>query len=476
MTPDRIDCDTPEDLGIAELVHAFRDKRLSPVDVVNAQLARIRARNPVINAFVHLDEAGALRSARAAEARWQRGEPLGALDGVTFTAKDNLPVKGYPSRRGSLTTSTAPMTENSPIVARCLESGAVFLGLTTLPEFAMGPITISPLTGVTRNPWNPAKQAGGSSGGAAAAVSAGFCTFAVGSDAGGSIRIPAALTGVVGYKPSGGRVPLYPPSVAGALSCNGPITHSVRDAARVLAIATRPDARDPLALPADNVDYEQLLEGGIRGWRIAMSLTLGYAQQVDLELCDAVRRAGEVLRGLGAVVEERDPPVEDPTDSYVTLLRGTVRYSLRNLTPAQRAQVSASARDILEGPDISLADYLRIQEQCQSLARRMHAFHQDYDLLITPTVAAPAFAAERYYPEAFEKFANRRAWTPFTALFNLTQQPAISVPAGLTGEGLPVALHIVGPRAADAKVLRAAHAYEAVAGYSQLRAPKAGLY
>lgn len=452
-------------LSAAELVRLFANKALSPVELLDAHVARIHEHNGTVNAFAHLAESTARQAARASEERWRKGEARGPLDGLTFTAKDNLPVAGFPSRRGSRTTSDAPMKETAPIVARCLEEGAVFLGTTTLPEFAMGPITISPLTGITRNPWDTTRQPGGSSGGAAAAVAARFCTFSVASDAGGSIRIPAALTGTVGFKATGGRVPMYPPSVAGVLSCNGPISTSVRDAAVVLNAATKPDARDAMALPGDGMDYAAACREPVAGKRAALSVTLGYAKKVHPEIAAAVRRAADVFAGLGVHVEERDPQVEDPIEAYLTLLRGAVRYSLRNLTPEQRALLSDSAREVVEGPDVTLGEYLGAVEKCQALGRRMSAFHERYDFLLTPTVAAPAFAAERTYPADYEDFPNRRAWTPFTSLFNLTQQPAISVPAGLTNDGLPIGLHIVGPRGADALVLRAAAAYERAAGF-----------
>ncbi len=451
----------PQYASIPDLIAAFRAKKLSPVELLQAHLARIHEHNPAVNAFAFVDEVHALDSARASEERWRRAAPCGPLDGVTFTAKDNLPVAGWPSRRGSLTTSDAPMKETAPIVARCMEAGAVLIGTTTMPEFAMGPVTLNALTGVTCNPWDTGTQAGGSSGGAAAAVAAGFCTFSVASDAGGSIRIPASLCGVAGFKPSAGRVPIFPPSVAGGLSCNGPMALRVPDAALVLNVAARPDPRDPAALPPDGVDYVAASRGGIQGWRIALSMTLGFARKVHPEIVAAVRRAGDTLAALGAVVEERDPEVEDPIDAYLALMRGAVRYSLRALTAAQRELLTPGARDILEGPEVTLADYLGAQERCLSLARRMQAFHARYDLLVTPTTAWPAFAAERSYPPEFEKFPNRRAWVPFASLFNLTGQPAISVPAGLTAQALPIGLHLVGPRGADAKVLRAAAAYEA---------------
>jgi aspartyl-tRNA(Asn)/glutamyl-tRNA(Gln) amidotransferase subunit A len=461
----------PADLTATEALRAFERRALSPVELLDDQLRRIEAGNGAINAFTLLDAEGARREAKASEARWMRGAPQGFLDGITFTAKDNLMVAGYPWRRGSLATPRAPVGESSPIVARCREAGAVFVGLTAMPEFGLGPVTISPLSGITRNPWDTRMQAGGSSGGSAAAVAAGFCTLSVATDAGGSIRIPAALSGAVGFKPSGGRVPVYPASSAGALSCHGPITRSVSDAALLLTPACRSDERDPFALPADGTDYVSALEGGIRGARIAFSQTLGYAPKVHPEVARLARDAAAVLAELGANVEERDPGVEDPIEVYVTLLQAGYQHSLRHLDAARRELLSPALREILDGPQVALADYLRALEFCQALARRLHAFHRNYDLLVTPTVAVPAFPAERSYPEEFEEFRNRRAWTPFTSPFNLTQQPAISVPAGLTSAGLPVGLHIVGPRAADAKVLRAAAAYEGARAPSKRPVP-----
>jgi aspartyl-tRNA(Asn)/glutamyl-tRNA(Gln) amidotransferase subunit A len=450
-----------------QLLEDFRKKDLSPVEVLKAQLARIRQHNDSVNAFTLLDEEAAMRAARESEARWQRGAPRGTLDGISITVKDNLMVAGYPFRRGSRATPDTPAKESAPIVARCQEAGAVLVGLTAMPEFGMGPVTISPLTGVTRNPWDPSTQAGGSSGGGAAAVAAGFCTLSLASDAGGSIRIPAALTGVVGLKPSGGRVPMYPASSAGALSCNGPIARSVPDTALVLNHASRPDPRDPGALPPEATDYVAAAVGGVKGWKIAVSLTLGYARKLHPELATALRRAAEGFAALGALVEEKDPGIDDPIEAYLVLLQAGFRYAMRNLTAEQKRHLAPAQQAILDGPEVSLNEYLAAQEHCLLLARRLHAFHSDYNLLITPTVAWPAFPAERTYPAEFEPFANRRAWVPFTSLFNLTQQPAITIPVGLTAAGLPAGVHIVGPRGAEAKVLRAAAAFEAAFPFTQ---------
>lgn len=455
-------------LSVSALSDLFKRGAVSPVDAVDACLTRIEAHNERINAFTLVDDAGARRAAAESAARWRSGTARGPLDGVPFTVKDNLMVAGYPFRRGSAVTPQTAVSEDAPFVARCREAGAVFVGLTTMPEFGVGPVTISPLTGVTRNPWDTTKQSGGSSGGAAAGLAAGFCNFAVGSDAGGSIRIPAALTGVVGLKPSAGRVPTYPASAAGTLTCNGPLTHTVADAGLLLGYADKPDARDGMAGLADGSTYSAAADGKLAGMRIAASETLGYAPLVDAEIATAFRQAIKTFESAGAEVTTGQPVIEDPIATYLTLFHAGFQYSLRKLAkePANREKFSATIREVLfDAAPVSLTDYLQALEQCQTLARRFHQLHADYDVLITPTVAAPAFTAERTYPETYEAFPNRRAWTPFTAIFNLTGQPAISVPVGLTSKGLPIGLQIVGPRGGEAAILKAAAAFERLNGF-----------
>jgi len=453
-------------LSLTQLAHAFERKEISPVEALESQLARIAALNERINAFTILDEDRARAAARASEARWLRGAPLGPLDGAPFTAKDNLMVAGLPHRRGSRAMPADPVADTAPAVLRCQEGGAVLLGLTTMPELGAGPVTISPLTGATTNPWDTTKQAGGSSGGGAASVSAGFCPFALGSDAGGSLRIPAALTGVVGFKATGGLVPMYPPNVAGGLSCVGPLARNVRDTATVLDVIARPDPRDAMSLPWRPDSLGADLERGLRGKRVALSLTLGYAPKVDAGIAQAFRQMGKRLTELGAIVEEADPDIDNPIDDYLVLLQAGYRYALQHMPAERRALLSPVMAGILEdGAGLALEDYMGAQARCQDLARRLHAFHQRFDLLLTPTVAAPAFDANLSYPKEFEEFPNRRAWTPYTSLFNLTQQPAISIPMGLTAAGLPMGLHIAAPRGHDAEVLQAAHALETVLGF-----------
>ena len=445
-----------EKLPINELVRAYRSRALSPVEVVREHLHRIEEFGAPINAFVYVESELALEAARESESRYKKGEAIGPLDGVSFSAKDTFSITGRPSRRGSKATPTTPATITSPAVARCLEAGAIFVGATTMPEFGVGPLTISPLTGVTTNPWDNSRHAGGSSGGAAAAVAAGFNTFSFGTDAGGSNRIPAALTGTVGFKPSGGRVPSFPVTGAGSLSCPGPIASNVADIATIMHVVARYDARDINALPPDDVDYEAELSGDMNGLRFAYSATLGFAKLVDPEIADRARSVALWLADAGFQVDEADPELEDPVSWYVSLLHAGNQFALRKLTDSQKLVLSPQIRAIVDAPPIAIESYFEAQQRSNALALAMNKFHERYDFLITPAVAAPAFSIERVCPPEFDQFTNKRSWTPFVSAFNLTKQPAISIPIGLTGAGLPIGLQIVSPRFEDAKLLRIA--------------------
>lgn len=455
-------------LSVVQLVDKFRRQELSPVEAAKAALDQISRHDGEINAFVVVTEDRALAAARESERRWRKGEPLGPFDGVPLSVKDIFMVAGLPFRRGSLTTPTEPVSENAPIFDRVLEGGACLIGLTTTPEFGAGPVTISPLTGITRNPWDASKSSGGSSGGAAAAVAAGMGQVALASDAGGSARIPAALCGVVGFKGTGGRVPSYPTSPAGALAVPGPITRTVGDVAIMLDALARPDLRDveTLPFPADFSYCAQLGQLNPKSLRIAFTTTLNYAPQVDAEVAEAVRKAASLFADLGAVVEEAHPEVENPVEAFTTIFYGGISYTLRNISAENFERLSPQVRDaVKKGRSLSLIDFMAAHDQRRAFARKMEAFFSNYDLLLMPTVATTAFDAERYIPREFEHLGNPRAWTPFAYAMNLSQQPALSVPCQSSRSGLPIGLQIVGPRFSDLRVLQAGHLFE------QLRRP-----
>jgi aspartyl-tRNA(Asn)/glutamyl-tRNA(Gln) amidotransferase subunit A len=451
------------DCTALELKELYRTHRASPLEATRAALARIERLNPVLHAFSCVAAEAALESARASEARWARGEPCGALDGVLASIKDLILTRGMPTLRGSRTVDPNQAWDvDAPAAARLREAGAVILGKTTTPEFGCKAETNSPLTGVSRNPWNHQKTPGGSSGGTAAAVASGMGPISVGTDGAGSIRIPAAFCGNVGFKPSFGRVPAYPLSYFGTVSHLGPHTMSVRDSALVMNVLSQPDARDWTSLPRDDRDYLEGLEDGISGLRIAWSPTLGYARGVDPEVAVACERAVQQLSDLGALVEAVDPGIEDPLEITCGLWFVGAWTLWNTLTPAQQTLTDPDfATEARLGSSFSALDVQQLQLRRGALGAHLRQFMQRFDLLVTPAVAVPAFDAR---PTGMAEMtpAALLGWTPFSYPFNLTQQPACTIPCGLTALGLPIGLQFVGPMFGDALVLRAARAYETV--------------
>jgi aspartyl-tRNA(Asn)/glutamyl-tRNA(Gln) amidotransferase subunit A len=436
--------------------------------VARATLDRIEQFNPHVNAFALLDPEFALATARESEQRWQRGEPLGRVDGVPVALKDLVLAKGWPTLRGSRAIDPAQdWNEDSPATARLREHGAVLLGKTTTSEFGWKGLGDSPLTGITRNPWNLAHTPGGSSGGSAAAAALSFGPLHVGTDGGGSTRLPAAHSGVFGFKPSFGRVPVYPTSQNGTLFHVAPLTRSVRDAALLLDVIARPDFRDWHALPRSEIAWRDGLENGVKGLRIAFSPSLGYAQ-VDPEIEAIVADAVKVFADLGAIVEAVDPGIEDPFPIFQTLWFAGAAKLLAGLPPERRALTEAGLQAVAEqGRNINVVSYLQAIDRREALGRHFNQFHQDWDLLITPTTAYPASAIDASSAD----LTVRPIRSPFTYPFNLTQQPAASIPAGLTAAGLPVGLQIIGAKFADTTVLRAARAFEAARPFGRPKDP-----
>ena len=443
-----------------EIVAQYRARRLSPVEVVSAALERIRRLNPRHNAFVLVDEESALKAARESEARWQRGAPAGLVDGLPTTVKDLILAKGWPTRRGSLTIDpNQPWEEDGPPVARMREQGAVILGKTTTPEFGWKGVTDSPLTGVTTNPWDTRLTPGGSSGGAAVAAALGLGVLHIGTDGGGSIRIPAGFCGIFGFKPTFGIVPVHPHGPALTLWHQGPMTRTVGDAALMLTVMAQPDERDWYAAPPLRIDYREGLDAGVGGLRIGYSPTLGYAN-VDAEVAQLVRKAVQEFAALGARVEEIDLALEDPIAIMQPLWAVALAMAVAPMTAEQRAQVDPPLLDLAEpGFHLSALDYRQLERARETFARRMNLLHKRYDLLVTPQLATTAFATGHEVPPGTQ-MKRWWQWSPFTYPFNLSQQPAAAVPCGFSANGLPVAMQLVGAKFSDAVVLKAARAYE----------------
>lgn len=451
----------PADFSAHELSQRFRRRELSPVEALNAVFARLDAWQPRINAFCYEDRNAALKDARASEARWQAGTPLSPLDGVPISIKDLILTRGWPTRRGSRTIDVnQAWTDDAPCVARMREAGLVIFGKTTTPEFGIKGTTDNTLTGVTRNPWNVDRTPGGSSGGSAAAVAAGIGPLSVGTDGAGSVRIPAAFTGTFGMKPSFGRVPAWPLSPFGTVAHLGPHTRTVTDAAMLMNVISRPDARDWTSLPFDSRDYRVGLNDGIRGLRIAFSPTLGYVKDVHREVAAAVQKSADVLADLGAQVEAVDPGFDNPLEITMKLWYIGSATLFNAMSRTQQALVDpALAAQAEEGNRVTVPELQALTRRRGELGIHMRKFHERFDLLVTPGVSVPAFRAlaSHEWDTPITKFLD---WTPFSYPFNLTQQPACVCPSGFDAEGLPLSTQIVGPMHADARVLRAARALE----------------
>jgi len=437
-----------------------------------AALDAIETYDGRVNAYVLVDREGAMAAAKESEARWHAGEPLGPGDGVPTSIKDALLTRGWPTLRGSeLVDAAGPWDEDAPSVARLRETGAVILGKTTTPEYSWKGVTDSRRHGVTGNPWDPTTTAGGSSGGSAAAVALGMGPWSVGTDGGGSVRIPAAFTGTVALKPTYGLIPLYPPSPFGTVAHAGPMTRSVRDTAALLDVITGFDERDWSAMPTPTSSFLSGLDDGVAGLRVGYSANLGFVRN-DPEVDAAVRAAVDILAGAGAEVDEVDPGFTDPVEAFhvlwfsgeakVLAAYGAIDDLADRIDPGLHRTAAIGAR-------FSASDYLDATAVRMELGQLMGRFHQTYDVLVTPTLPLPAFPAGQDVPDGSAS-PDWTSWTPYTYPFNLTQQPALSVPCGFTAAGLPIGLQIVGARHADALVLRVGQAYQSATAWHR-RAP-----
>ncbi len=451
-------------LPATELLAGFAAKDLSPIDAVSVALDRIEVVNPILNAFRVFDGDRAIEQARDAEDRWAKGEPCGLLDGVPVTIKDLTPTIDFTTQFGSLVTEPDHIPkQEAPIAKRFREHGAIVLGKTTTPEFGWTGVTESRLTGISRNPWDPTKTCGGSSGGAGIAAATGMGALHQGGDGAGSIRIPASFCGVYGIKPTYGVVPRFPYGVNAIpeITHHGPLTRTVRDAALYLKIATQRDARDWHWVPSHSSGFDIGSANDLTGLRIAYSANLGYAR-VDPEIAAIVERALPVFENLGAIVEAADPGFGDPREIFEALYATLFAEIVRSVDPDGRK------RDLFDPGLIAIAEpglnttahqLFDIWQERERMCMAMTEFHQTYDILLTPQLPIAAFETGASWPRHMTALFD---WVPFTIPFNFTQQPAASIPCGFTSDGLPVGLQIVAPRFADQLVLRASAAFESV--------------
>ena len=454
----------PALMSAETLLGLYARRALSPVEALKAVMERVARYNPWVNAFAAMNPR-ALAQAGESEARWMAGRPLGPLDGVPATVKDLLHLAGFPTRRGSRTTEAAPVAEDAPAVMGLKQAGAVILGKTTTTEFGWKSPGDCPLHGITRNPWNRDRTPGGSSSGAGAAGAACFGPLHIGTDAGGSIRIPAAFCGLVGMKPSFGRVPQWPLGAFAGVACAGPMARSVRDAALMLSAMARHDLRDPFCLPDDGQDrdWRAGIEEGVRGMRVAVVRRLGFAPPLDEDGEAVLAGAAQMLAEQGAILEEADPELPDTRAIFgrvwgVALARLVAGIPAEKRPLLDRGLEEAAAQEGagVSALDLMAADALRIEA-----AHAMARFHQRFDILLTAATPTAAFAADQ--PTLRPAEALWRDWAPWTFAFNLTRQPAISVPVALDGHGMPRGVQVAAALYRDDLALRAARALERAA-------------
>jgi amidase len=459
-----------------ELAALIRRKAVSPVDVVDAALARIERVNPAVNAYVTVTADQAREAARAAEDAVVRGASLGPLHGVPYSLKDLTPTRGIRTTMGSKIFEHYVPEEDAILVERIRAAGAILLGKTNTPEFGCKPFTDNRIFGATSNPWRRDRSAGGSSGGAAAAVAAGLGPLAEGSDLAGSIRQPAAWCGVVGFKPSQGRVARYPGAAAwNAMSMNGPITRTVADAALMFSVMTGPDPRDPLALPHTGEDWARAGDGAqVRGLRAAWTPDLGGAAAVDPRVAAICEAAAKRIEELGAPVEPASPEIGSITEPFLAINAAIRLASYGRYLPQWRDQMDPVLVRRLElGLTLTAADIGRAEAERTAYHHRLRRFFERYDLLLLPAAAVTATPLDRPLPAeiAGRPMAQHIDMLLPTFAFNFSAYPAITVPCGLSDEGLPVGLQIVAGWRQDARVLAAAAALEAAAPWSGRRPP-----
>ena len=462
-------------LSATDLARAIKRKKVSPVEVTRAILTQIERLNPTLNAFVTPTAEQALKDARAAErAVMRKGATLGPLHGVPFSTKDVVVTKGIRTTFGTRLYADNIPTEDAPIVTRLRFAGAIQLGKTNTPTLGWLGTTHNLLFGVTRNPWNPKCTPGGSSGGAGAAIAAGMGPLAIGTDAGGSIRIPASFSGIYGIKPSFGRVPVYPPSAAWSVSHVGPMTRTVEDAALMLTVCSGPDARDQYSLPAEkHLDYGKALAGSLKGLRVAWAADLGFTKALDPEIRAVCEKAAKRFREFGCRVEELTPNWPSPQEPWEVTFSGSLATRFASYLPDRRSDLEAGLVAIIEKAATWPATKY-VQAWFDRLAWNLHVQQtfEKYALLLTPTLPCRPFAAELDHPPEIAGIPiDRYEWIPFTIPFNLTGNPAASVPCGFTKDGLPIGLQIVGRRFDDATVLRASAAFEEAQPWADKKPP-----
>lgn len=443
-----------------EMRQLIRDKRASPVEIVEDVLARAESSQSTLNAFVTMTPDRAIRTARRVEAAIMAGTEVGSLAGLPVSIKDLTAVRGVRFTSGSRTLENFIAPLDSPVSERTETQGAPLIGKTTTTEFGCKPSSDSPLTGITRNPWNSGKTAGGSSSGAAASVAAGITPFALGTDGGGSIRIPSSFCGLFGIKAHFGRVPLFPVTATPTLAHVGPIARSVRDAALLLSAISGYDDRDPTAITGPVPDYVAACNERPQGLRVAWSPTLGYAKPTA-EVLEITSIAAASLEELGCNVEIVEDLFEDPVDLWMAEFYAGVGTRLKGPLAKHRDIIDPAVVDVLQDAlSQTIDEYYEKVFLRYEFREKIREFFNKFDLLVTPTTPTPAFDIGRNLPQEFEG-SNIVSWIGYTYPFNLCGVPAASFPCGFTSDGLPVGLQVVARPLRETDIFRLAAAFEA---------------
>src|SRR6476620_2281475 len=448
------------DLSAVDLIAGYRARQFSPSEVLEDLISHIGVWEPHIKALYAFDPKGARAVAKASTDRWHKDEPTGVLDGVPVTIKDNIATKGQPVPLGAASMPLVPAERDAPPVARLREAGAVIFSKTTMPDYGMLSSGLSSFHPLTRNPWDLSQNPGGSSAGAAAASAAGYVPLHLGTDIGGSVRLPAGWCGLVGLKPSLGRIPIDPPYVA---RCAGPMTRTVEDAALMMSVLAKPDHRDGMSLPVQDIDWTNL-SGSVKGKRIGLLLDAGAGPPVEPEVKRAVETVAKFFADQGASVEPIQGIMSD------AIIRGLDAFfrarswaDLEPMPAEQRNKIHPYTRKWAEGgAKLSGTEVMRGFNQSMELRRIAALLFGRIDYIVSPTAPIPAFAAERASPgddpeRPFEHIC-------FTVPWNFTEQPAVSINAAFTKSGLPIGVQIIGRRFDDHGVLSMAKAWETARG------------
>ncbi len=451
-------------MSAVELAQSIREKKVTSLEATENFFERIDRLDSQLHSYLTLCRDQALADARAADEAVQRGSDLGPLHGVPISIKDLELTKGVTTTLGSALFRDRVPDMDSIVVERVKASGAIILGKTNTPEFGLSGTTENKLGEPCRNPWNTERTPGGSSGGAAAALAAGLCTLSMGTDGGGSIRIPASFSGLFGIKPTQGRVPRYGgygTPAANHFSQSGPITRTVADSALLLQVVAGPDSRDVTSIRTAAPDFSAGLDAGVKGMRFAWSSDYGYAA-VDPEVVSVTERAAQLFAGLGASVDDGNLNLEDPFPTFWDIFATASYTSYGHMFDDNRNDFTDYGVTSMEhGRSVTGADLSRAIYEVDRLGRHMEEFFDDFDLLLSPTMAVPAFPIEDR-PSVIGGRNVDPFWgfVPFTYLINISGQTAASIPCGYSSDGMPIGLHIIGPRGSEARVLQAAAAFE----------------